>query len=151
MWIRIQTPFNSTPKEVFDISRSIDLHLESGKEENEKVVAGRSSGLMIKGESVTWEARHLGVSQRMTVLMEETIDPTLIITRMVKGPFAYFVHYHRIEQLGDKTLLTDDLFFKAPFGILGWIAEWLFLKRHLTKVIQKRNDGLQKALNVSGK
>jgi ligand-binding SRPBCC domain-containing protein len=151
MWIRIQTLFNATPKEVFDISRSIDLHLESGKEENEKVVAGRSSGLMIKGESVTWEARHLGVSQRMTVLMEETIDPTLIITRMVKGPFAYFVHYHRIEQQGYKTLLTDDLFFKAPFGIFGWIAEWLFLKRHLTKVIQKRNEGLKKALNVSGK
>lgn len=144
MWIREETIVNASPKEVFDISRDIDLHLEHGKDQGEIVVDGRRSGLMLKGESVTWEAKHLGIRQRMTVMMEEAIEPHLIITRMTKGPFAHFVHYHRIEAKGNQTLLTDDLFIKAPFGIFGYIAEVILLKSYFRKFIKLRNAQLKK-------
>jgi ligand-binding SRPBCC domain-containing protein len=143
MWFRIETKMLASPKAVFDASRDIGLHLENGKAHGERVVEGRTSGLMQKGETVTWEAKHLGIKQTMTVQMEEAIDPTLIITRMLRGPFAYFVHYHRIIPFENGTLLVDEVSAAAPLGILGYLVEQGILKKHLYALIVSRNKDLK--------
>lgn len=145
MWIREETIINATPKAVFDVSRDIGLHLEHGKAHGEIVVKGRTEGLMQQDEIITWEAKHLGMRRRLTVLMEKTIDPELIITTMTKGPFSHFVHFHRIQAQGNQTLLIDDVFIKAPFGILGYFAEILFLKKYMRDFIRNRNAHLKKS------
>ena len=42
---------------VFDLARSIDLHVQSTAQTNERAVAGRTSGLIGLGEEVTWRRR----------------------------------------------------------------------------------------------
>ena len=51
---------------VFDLSRSVDLHLDSTGGTREVVVEGPSSGLLGLGDEITWEATHLYIRQRLT-------------------------------------------------------------------------------------
>ena len=64
--IKLHTIVNAAIDVVFDLSRSIDLHKISTAHTNEEAVAGKTSGLIGMGESVTWKARHFGISQLLT-------------------------------------------------------------------------------------
>jgi hypothetical protein len=55
----IQTFIKNNIEVVFNLSRSIDLHLISTAKTNEKAVAGVTIGLINLNETVTWEANHL--------------------------------------------------------------------------------------------
>jgi hypothetical protein len=44
--IELITPINAPIDRVFDLARSIDLHMESTKQTGEKAIAGRISGLI---------------------------------------------------------------------------------------------------------
>lgn len=54
------------PEVVFDLARSIDLHKLSTAHTGEEAIAGKTSGLIELGETVTWRARHFGVMQTLT-------------------------------------------------------------------------------------
>lgn len=64
--IRITTKVNAPIQVVFDLSRSIDLHKISTAHTNEEAIAGKTSGLIGLGESVTWKAKHLGKTRLLT-------------------------------------------------------------------------------------
>ena len=64
--LRMSTEIAAPPPRCFELSRSVDLHLESMVGSGERAVAGVTSGLIGPGEQVTWEARHLGRLWHMT-------------------------------------------------------------------------------------
>jgi hypothetical protein len=70
---------------VFDLARSIDLHLESTAQTNERAVAGRTTGLIGLGEEVTWEATHFGIRQRLTSKITQFDRPRTSATRWCQG------------------------------------------------------------------
>lgn len=64
--IILNTKIESDIQTVFDLARDIDLHQKSTFKTGEKAIAGRTSGLIELGETVTWKAKHLGVVQTLT-------------------------------------------------------------------------------------
>jgi hypothetical protein len=64
--IYLQTQINAPVERCFDLSRSIDLHMISTSYSEEKAVEGVTSGLIGQGETVTWEAKHFGIIQRLS-------------------------------------------------------------------------------------
>ncbi len=132
--IRIQTDIRAPVETCFDLSRDIDLHLESMITSNERAVAGVTSGLIGGGQEVSWEARHLGRFWRMTSRITEFDPPHRFVDEMVRGPFASFRHDHRFEAHDDGTRMTDVVRFRMGRGILGRIADpfaFLYLRRLL--------------------
>ena len=69
--IHLQTFIKAKKELVFDLSRSIDLHLLSTKKTNEKAIAGKTSGLMELNDTVTWRAKNLGIYQNLTSKITE--------------------------------------------------------------------------------
>lgn len=69
--ISLTTEIKAPIERCFDLSRSIDLHVVSTSGTDEKAVGGRTSGLIEKNETVTWQAVHLGVKQNLTSLITE--------------------------------------------------------------------------------
>jgi len=125
---------------VFDLARSVDLHVESTSQTNEKAVAGRTSGLIELGESVTWEATHFFVRQRLMVSIAQFDRPNHFRDSMVSGAFARFDHDHHFTVCDIGTLMTDTLDFTSPYGIFGKLANWLFVTRHMCKLLEGRNQ-----------
>ena len=147
--IEIETLIHAPTEKVFDLARSIDAHTESTKKTKERAVAGRTSGLITLGETVTWEARHFGIKQLLTVKITKMERPTLFEDEMIKGAFKTMTHRHSFTELGDSTVMKDKFEFSAPFGIIGMVAESFFLKAYMKKFLQERNRILKELAEQS--
>ena len=133
----------------FDAARDLDLHVRSMSHTGERAVAGRTSGLIELGEEVTWRARHFGVVQHFTSKITAFDRPRYFQDSMQRGAFRSFVHDHFFVEEHGQTRMTDLLVFEAPLGILGRLAETLFLRRYLEKLLADRARVIRNAA-VSG-
>lgn len=138
--IHLQTLIKADIETCFDLSRSIDLHLESTKQTGEAAIAGRTSGLIEMGESVTWRAKHLGIWQTLTSKITVMQRPVLFVDEMQGGAFKSFRHEHHFAEADGATLMTDVFTFLSPLGLLGVIADKLFLTRYMTNLLLQRNE-----------
>ncbi len=58
---------------------------------------------------------------------------------MIKGAFSTMKHDHYFEMIGDNTEVRDVFEYNAPLGLLGKIAEKVFLTRYMRNFLIKRN------------
>ena len=139
MIIELSTPINAPLNTCFNLSRSIDLHVDSMAKTKETAIAGRVSGLIEFGETVTWRAKHFGVWHTLTSKITGFDFPNSFTDEMVTGVFKSFKHQHLFYSQNDGTLMIDIFEFESPFGIFGKLANVLFLKNYLHKLLQNRN------------
>ncbi len=138
--IQLETKINAPIERVFDLARSIDLHKDTMSKYDEKAVAGVTSGLIKMNETVTWEATHFGIRQNLTSKITAFERPSHFRDSMVKGVFKRFDHDHFFKQSGAETRIRDVFDYNSPLGILGWIADALFVKKHLREMLRERNQ-----------
>ncbi len=123
----------------FDLARDIDLHMQSTAPTREVAVAGVTKGLIGPDEEVTWEATHLGVRQRLTSRVTDFNRPFHFRDSQVQGAFRRFDHDHFFTEADGSTLMRDVFDFDSPFGFLGSFANYLFLTRYMTALLNGRN------------
>jgi ligand-binding SRPBCC domain-containing protein len=148
--IELATKINAPVKRVFDLARSIDAHVESTHETDERAIGGRLTGLIQLNETVTWEAKHFGLKQKMTIQITQMEFPTFFEDKMIRGVFNSMRHEHHFSEENNMTVMKDRFEYKAPFWILGRIVEKLFLTSYMKSFLIKRNEAL-KELAESGK
>src|SRR5580765_2368162 len=124
--IKLSTEIQAPIGRVFDLARSIELHQRSMGHTNEKAIAGKMSGLIELGETVTWEAVHFGVTQHLTSEITICDPPVHLQDIMVTGAFKRFTHDHNFSETGSGTMMKDVFDYDSPFGFLGSIADLLF-------------------------
>jgi ligand-binding SRPBCC domain-containing protein len=137
--IILHTYIDAPIEVVFNLSRSIDLHKLSTAYTNEEAIAGKTSGLIGLDESVTWRAKHLGFVQKLTSKITAYNAPQYFADEMVKGAFKRFKHEHIFKLEDDVVVMTDRFDYESPFGILGKIADALFLEKYMTNLLVTRN------------
>lgn len=137
--IELRTEIKADKEVVFDLSRSIDLHKISTEHTNETAIAGKTSGLIGLNESVTWQAIHFGIYQKLTSKITEFDRPNYFADEMVSGAFSEFKHEHHFADLDGGTLMTDFFNYKSPLGILGKLADKVFLEKYMTDLLAERN------------
>jgi len=138
------TTFIAAPVErVFDLSRSIDVHKKSLAHTNEQAVAGTTSGLIQQDETVTWKAKHLGKVRVMKVKISSMMAPQSFTDELVNGDFKEMKHEHHFKPIKNGTLMIDLFSFESPYGSLGKMANYIFLKRYLRKLLERRNRAIK--------
>ncbi len=147
----IETEINAPPEVCFDLVRDISLHLESLKNTGEKAVAGRTHGKIELGETVTFEGKHFGIRQHLTVKVTEFEKPNHFTDEMIEGNFKSFKHKHEFIKKGDGTLMRDTLEWTSPFGFLGKIVDAILLENHLRKLVTNRNAELKRVAEKGNK
>jgi ligand-binding SRPBCC domain-containing protein len=147
--IRLETFIEAPPHVCFDLSRSVDLHVDSMLQSRERAVAGVTSGLMDAGDEVTWEAVHFGVRQRFTSAITEFDRPRRFVDEMTRGAFKRFRHVHEFEPADRGTIMIDLVDFASPLGVLGRLADVLFVKSYLTRLLTARNADIKAAAEAS--
>jgi ligand-binding SRPBCC domain-containing protein len=143
--IDITTSIDAPMERVFDLSRSVDLHTTSTAHTGERAVAGVTSGLMALGQEVTWRARHFGIWQYLTSRITAFERPVHFRDSLVRGVFRRLEHDHFFSERGEVTLMRDVFDFQSPLGFLGRIADRLFLKRYMTRLLVTRNAAIKSA------
>ncbi len=143
--IKLKTLINAPIDRVFDLARSIDLHADSMTKYDEKAVNGVTKGLIGLGESVTWEAVHFGVRQKLTSIITLSERPDRFQDKMVSGAFSGFTHDHFLEQTTSGTLFKDIFDYSSPLGPIGVLADILFLEKYMTRLLNERNQIIKRA------
>lgn len=141
--IRLETAIQAPPERCFDLSISVDAHAQSQASAHERPVAGVTAGEMRLGDTVTWEAVHFGVKQRLTSKITEYERPSRFTDEMVAGIFQQLHHTHLFVAQPGGTLMIDIFTFRAPLGVLGRLAEIVFLTRYMQSLLLARNRYLK--------
>jgi ligand-binding SRPBCC domain-containing protein len=64
------------------------------------------------------------------------------------GPYSMWHHEHRIEPIAGGVLMTDIVTYQPPNGILGALANTLFIKKQLQRIFDYRANVLEKKFGV---
>ena len=138
--IRLSTTINTANIDlVFNLIRSIDLHTISTSSSKEEAIAGKTTGLISLNETVTWRANHLGVTQTLTSIITDFNAPTFFADEMVQGAFKSFRHEHYLAEVNGAVVVKDVFIYQSPLGILGKLADFLFLEKYMTNFLLERN------------
>jgi ligand-binding SRPBCC domain-containing protein len=142
--IELETFVRAPAERCFDLSRSVDLHLHTSRATGEEVVGPITSGLLDLGQQVTWRARHFGIRQHLTSRISAYDRPAHFRDSMVRGAFARFDHDHWFDPREGGTLMRERFDYHAPLGILGRVAERLFLTRYMRRFLAERMDVIRR-------
>jgi ligand-binding SRPBCC domain-containing protein len=102
-----------------------------------------TTGLIGLNDEVTWEARHLGIKQRLTVRITAFERPSYFQDVMVRGAFKRMIHDHSFVEAPSRTQMIDRFEFESPFGIFGWLADQLILNAYMRRFLVERNRHLK--------
>jgi ligand-binding SRPBCC domain-containing protein len=141
--LRLETRISASLESCFDLARDVDAHMRTTARSRERAVAGVTTGLMGAGDTVTWEAVHLGIRQRLTVRITRYERPRLFVDEMVEGAFRRLTHTHEFRAIDEGTLMVDTFDYSSPLGVLGRLADVLFLKRYLLRFLSERARALK--------
>ena len=143
--MRVQAP----PAACYALALNTQAHVDSARATGERVVAGPVSGQLALGDMVTWEARHLGVRQRLTVRITAAAPPHHFRDELVRGAFKTLRHDHYFEAIPGGTRVRDVFEFSSPLGIVGRWFDKLFLENYLTQFLKVRNAALKQQLEAA--
>jgi len=142
--IRVETEIAAPPERVFDLARDVQVHAQTAAATKERVIAGKTSGLLELGDMITFEGDHLSVRQKLTAKITRMDRPTYFQDRMVRGAFKSLEHDHHFEPLKNGgTLMIDVISFAVPMGVFGWpVGQWI-VGPHLRKFLIERGRALK--------
>jgi ligand-binding SRPBCC domain-containing protein len=136
--VELSTRIHAPVERVFDLARTVEVHERSMQSTDERAVGGVTEGLLGPNDRVTWRARHLGLPLELTVEITGFDRPRWFRDQQVEGPFAEMIHDHRFERDRGATVMTDEFYFRAPFGLLGKLAGSLVLESYMEWLLRER-------------
>ena len=75
------------------------------------------------------------------------IENKLFVDEQRMGPYSMWHHEHHFEVERDKVLMTDIVYYKPPLGIIGNIANALFIRKQLDDVFKYREEAVNRIFN----
>ena len=142
--IRLETLIDAPVELCFDLARDLDVHMASNSLTGERAVAGVTSGMVKLGDTITWEATHFGVRQRLTSKIIAYERPHMFVDAMLRGAFKRWHHTHLFKARARGTLMIDEVDYASPLGLLGLMVDKLYLEDYMRRFLQRRNVHIKK-------
>lgn len=93
---------------------------------------------MAAGTRIDYRLRLAGLPIRWRTVIRAWSPPAGFVDEQERGPYALWRHEHRFEALGGKTLMTDVVRYRLPFGPLGRLAHALAIRAALAAIFDHR-------------
>ena len=139
--IVIETRIYAPIELCFDLARDVNAHRESAAFSSERVVPpGRTEGLLELGDLVAFEGDG-GAGARSPPALDR---PRRFDDQMVQGSFKWLRHFHEFESANGITTMRDTLEWEPPLGLVGRLADRLFLRRHMHWFVSTKQNGLKR-------
>ena len=65
--------------------------------------------------------------------------PEFFRDEQVTGDFKMMKHEHYFKSVQNGTLMIDQFYYDVPFGMLGKLANKLYLENYMRKLLAERN------------
>jgi hypothetical protein len=95
---------------------------------------------MRRGARIEYSLALFGVPFRWRTVITRWEPGVCFVDEQESGPYAFWRHTHRFADSGDATQMTDSVEYALPFGPIGRLARWLFVRRTLERIFDFRRD-----------
>jgi ligand-binding SRPBCC domain-containing protein len=147
--IERRTPLPCAPSDALSVSLDIDVELVIGAKWRLRTVRGeygfRTSGVMARGEMVRWAMRLGGVlpvrhtTKIVSLVEDDGRGGASFVDQMTTGVFSSYRHVHVFRPAEGGTEMVDDVTWTSPAGPFGALADRLFVRRMLERLLDDRN------------
>jgi len=94
------------------------------------------------GTRIDYALRLFGLPFRWRTRITEWRPGVAFVDEQESGPFAYWRHTHRFEDLGGQTVMRDLVEYAEPWGTLGRVADKLVVRRTLERIFDFRRGAI---------
>ncbi len=86
----------------------------------------------------------LGIKMNWVTEITQIEEQHYFIDEQRFGPYAFWHHQHWFEEKDGGTQMKDILHYKVPYGIIGTIANSLFVENKVNKIFEFREQTINK-------
>ena len=137
------------------ISKNISVVFDFfSKPENLSVITPPNMGFNIltpspiemkEGALIDYTVKILGFPIRWRTLITKYDSPNIFIDQQLKGPYSIWHHTHTFKKIDEnETLIEDCVIYGVPFGLIGRLIHFLYIKRDLNKIFSYRSKKISK-------
>jgi ligand-binding SRPBCC domain-containing protein len=101
---------------------------------------------MQAGALIDYRLRYHGVPLGWTSEIELWEPGRQFVDRQVRGPYGLWHHRHTFTQSPSGTVVEDEVHYAAPLGIVGELAQPLFVERDLRRIFDYRREAVVRIL-----
>lgn len=104
-----------------------------------------------QGQKIQYSVKPmLGIPMKWETLIAGIDKPYSFTDMQLKGPYELWEHKHTFEKKDDGVLMTDIVHYKLPWGVVGNIAEKLFVRKRIEFIFKHRKKILKEIFNING-
>lgn len=131
--------FFSSPKNLKDITpphMRFDIQYISG---NNK---------MYQGQIIRYKLQPVpGIPVNWTTEITHVNEPYFFVDEQRFGPYALWHHQHHFKEVEGGVEMTDEVNYAIPFGVIGQIANRIFVEKQVNNIFDYRFNVLEKMFN----
>lgn len=107
------------------------------------IITNSPENKMFEGQIITYKVSPLlGIKINWMTEITTVKDQVYFIDEQRFGPYALWHHRHHFEEIEGGVIMTDEVNYKLPFGLLGVIANSLFIRKKLQFIFDYREKVL---------
>lgn len=101
---------------------------------------------MRTGACIDYSLSLFGIPVRWRTRITDWVPGVRFVDEQERGPFAIWRHTHAFEAVGKAVLMRDTVEYAPPFGLLGRVAHFLFVKRMVNRIFAFRREAIRNLL-----
>ena len=110
-----------------------------------KIVYMSGGAKMYPGQIIQYIVHGLpGIPMNWTTEITHVQEPHYFVDEQRFGPYALWHHQHRFVAVNGGVEMTDEVNYAIPMGVLGRLANWLFVERQVNAIFDYRYQVLEK-------
>ncbi len=131
-------------------SRPENLNAITPEEVSIEILSDLSGQEMYEGMIIQYNiAPLLGIKMNWVTEITHIKERQYFIDEQRFGPYAFWHHQHWFESKGEGTLMKDILHYKVPFGVIGTLANALFVEKMVDQIFTYREEVLEKVWPIA--
>lgn len=108
------------------------------------VTSNSGTEKMYAGMIITYKVSPiLGIKLNWVTEITHVTEHKYFVDEQRIGPYTMWHHQHKIEPIEGGVLMTDIVTYKPPLGLIGALANSLFIKRQLKGIFDYRKIALE--------
>lgn len=127
--------------EVWDFfSSPTNLGVITPSKMNFRILFNSNEAGMSKGQIIRYKVSVIPfITTHWTTEITQVEKPNSFTDVQQSGPYSLWEHHHRFEQTKEGILMTDDIRYAIPYGLIGRIANAVFVERQLNAIFEFRS------------
>ena len=102
---------------------------------------------MKTGQVIDYLIRLKGIKICWSSIISSYDPPHSFVDEQIKGPFTNWVHSHSFKEKNGGTIIIDHVKYSIPFGLIGRIANNIFVEKDLVDIFDYREKTIMEIFN----